>query len=167
MTGEARPNFRSKGSDRHVRRKARTWFKSCKVIFSLSNVGIEWIVPREYSPGRTVVLVLWKEPTPVNDSLRPYKKWKDQAKERRRWDQGCPMLHARRGLWLFPVQNISWTYTLTDLQRATSNNKIQGICFWEQWRSLRPTVKLVYNIRFLSYTFQTLWIRTKFLCYIM
>lgn len=119
MTGEARPNFRSKGSDRHVRRKARTWFKSCKVIFSLSNVGIEWIVPREYSPGRTVVLVLWKEPTPVNDSLRPYKKWKDQAKERRRWDQGCPMLHARRGLWLFPVQNISWTYTLTDLQRAT------------------------------------------------
>lgn len=120
-----KPNFGSKGDDKHVSRKARTWFKSCQFKVSPSNVGIEWIIPQERSPGRTAaVLILWKQPTLVHNSLRPCEKWKGQTKDRRPWDEGCSMVHAGRGLWLFPVQCTSLTRILTGLQRATSNNNI-------------------------------------------
>lgn len=100
---EPRPNFSSKGDDKHVRRKARTSFKSCEFKVS-PNVGTEGIVPQAHSPGRTaVVLILWKQPTPVHNSLRPYQKWKDQTKDSWPWDQDHSMVHAGKGLWLFPV----------------------------------------------------------------
>lgn len=43
---EPRPNFSSKGDYKHVRRKARTWFKSCE--FKVSPNGGNW---RNHSPG--------------------------------------------------------------------------------------------------------------------
>lgn len=39
--------------------------------------------------------------------------------------------------------------------------------FWKQQRFSYLTVKLAHNVRLLSYTFHMLWIRTKFLCYVM
>lgn len=39
--------------------------------------------------------------------------------------------------------------------------------FWKQQRFSYLTVKLARNVRLLSYTFHMVWIKTKFLCYVM
>lgn len=98
-----RPDCRFKGVDKCVRRKARMWFKSCQFKAPPSNVRIEWIIPQEHGPGSTaVVLILWKQHTPVLNTLRLHKKWEDQTKDGRPWAQCCSMLHTGRSLWLFP-----------------------------------------------------------------
>lgn len=113
------PNFTSEGMAKMQWGVKESVFRAVKIQISPFNVGFEGTAPRK-APWKEQLQALFGE----NNSKTAWDlaNWKGQIKYRSPWEHGCSMVHAERGLCLFPVQDIFLAPTLTALQGATTNN---------------------------------------------